>query len=148
MRDDAAHIWRERFEFRRHPHPRAAERDPRAKLAEQINIRTRHAAVQNIAQNRDVPAFELPFAIANRERVEQSLRRMFMRAVARIHHRNFQALGHEFRSARRGVSDHDSIGTHRFERANGVNQRFALLAGSRTRLAKPSCPHQGATRRW
>ena len=92
--------------------------------------------MQNVAQNRDVPAFELPFAIANRQRVEQSLRGMFVRAVARIHHRNFQPLGHEFRRARRAVPDHDSIGTHRFERANRIDQRFALFQARRLGLQR------------
>ena len=68
-------------------------------FAEEMNIRAGHAAVQNVAENRDVPAFELSLAIADRERVEQGLRGMFVRAVARVEYGNFQSLGDEFRRA-------------------------------------------------
>ena len=72
MRDARRTFGRELFEFARHPHGRAAERDARAEFAEQVDIRARHAAVQNVAEDRDVPAFELSLAIADRERVEQA----------------------------------------------------------------------------
>ena len=54
----AAHVRRQALEFARHPHGRPAQRDPRAELRQQVNIRPRHAAVQDVADNGDVPAFE------------------------------------------------------------------------------------------
>ena len=127
MRCTTRTFGRELFEFARHPHRRAAERDPHAELAEQVNIRARHAAVKNVAKDRDVPAFELALAVADRQGVEQGLRGMLVRAVAGIEHGNFEALGDEFRRAGRSVANHDAIGAHGFERANRVDQRFALF---------------------
>ena len=127
MRCDDAHVRGELFEFARHPHGGAAERDLHAEFAEQMNIRARHAAVQNVAENGDVPAFELSLPVANRERVEQGLRGMLVRAVAGIENGNFEALGDEFRRAGRCVANDDSIGAHGLERANRVDERFALL---------------------
>ena len=105
--------------------PQSVMRTPN--LLSKMNIRARHAAVQNVAENRDVPAFEFALAVANGERVKQSLRGMFVRAVAGVQHGNLQALGDEFGRAGRAVANHDAVGTHRFERANRVEQRFALL---------------------
>ena len=62
-----------------------------------------------------------PLAIADRQRIEQALRGMFVRAVAGVNHRNLQALGHEFRRARRGVSDHNSVRLHRVQSVRTVS---------------------------
>src|SRR5579862_600115 len=122
------------FEFARHPHRGAAERDARAELAEQMNIRAGHAAVENVAQDRDVPAVEAALAIADGERVEKRLGGMFVRAIARVQHGNFEALGDEFRRAGRAVADHDAVGTHGFDGAHGVDQRLALFQAGGFRL--------------
>ena len=53
------HVRRELFEFPRNPHRRPAQRNMRAEFAEQMNIRPCHAAVQDVAENRDVQAVEL-----------------------------------------------------------------------------------------
>ena len=90
---DAADVGRERFEFARHPHRGAAERDADAKFAEQVNIGAGDAAVEDVAQDGEVPAFELAFAVANGERIEQRLRGMFVRAVAGIDDGDAEAVG-------------------------------------------------------
>src|ERR1700722_19744250 len=52
---------------------------------------------------------------------------MLVRAVPRIHYRNAEALGYEFRGARRAVANHDSIGAQGFQSPYGVEQRFAFF---------------------
>ena len=128
---DAAHVGRERFQFARNPHGGAAQRDAHAKFAEQVNIGARHAAVQHVAEDGEVPAFELAFAVANRERVKQRLRGMFVRAVAGIDNGDAEAVGDKFGRSGRTVADDEAVGTHGFERAHRVEQRFAFFqAGS------------------
>ena len=134
MRVVTAQAGRQVFELARDPHRRAAQRDSRAEFAEQMNIRAGHAAVQDVAENRDVPAFELALAIADGERIEQRLRGMLVRAVAGVQHRNFEALGDEFGRAGGSVADHDAVGAHGFERANRIDQRFALFQAGGFRL--------------
>ena len=124
------------FEFARHPHRRAAQRDSRAEFREEMNIRASDAAVENVAENRDVPAFEAAFAIADGERVEQGLRGMLVRAIARIEHGNFEALGDEFGRAGGSVANHDAVGAHGFDGADRVDQRFALFQARGFRLKR------------
>src|SRR6267143_1084172 len=40
------------FQFSRNPHRRSAQREAAAEFSEQMNVRTRHAAVQDVAQYR------------------------------------------------------------------------------------------------
>ena len=101
-----------------------------------MNIRASDAAVEDVAENRDVPAFEAAFAVADRERVEQGLRGMLVRAIARVEHRNFEALGDEFGRAGRCVADHDAVGAHGFDGADRVDERFALFQAGGFRLKR------------
>ena len=80
-----------------------------------------------------IPAFELAFAVADGERVEQSLRGMFVRAVAGVQHGNFQALGDEFGRAGGAVADDDAVGPHGLERAHGVDAAIRPFSGWRIR---------------
>ena len=75
-----------------------------------------------------------PVLVANRERVEQALRGMLVRAVARIEDRNRQSLRHEFRRARSRVTNDDPVRAHGFQSPHRVDQRFALLQAGRFRL--------------
>jgi len=52
-----------------------------------MNIRTPHAAVQDVSQNRDIQIIDLAFRSRIGERVQQTLRGMLVRAVTRIDHR-------------------------------------------------------------
>src|SRR5579862_7587699 len=122
-----ANAGREFFEVARDPHGGATERDFDAEFGEQVNIGTGYAAVENVAEDGDVPAFEFAFAVADGERVEQSLGGVLVGAVAGVEHGDFQALGDEFGGAGGGVADHDAVGAHGFEGADGVDQRFALF---------------------
>ncbi len=123
----AADIGRETFQLARDPHGRTAERDARAKFAEEMNIGARDARMKDVAENCDIEAVEAAFAIADGERVEQGLRGMFVRAVAGIEHGNIHAAGDEIGGARCRVANHDSVGAHGFERPDSVNERFAFF---------------------
>ena len=126
-----ANIRRKRFQVARHPHRRTAQGDVRTEFAEQMDIRARHAAVQDVAKNRDMQAVQFSFAVADGQRVEQGLGRMFVRAVTCVHHRNAETLGDEFRRARGTVANHDSVGAHGFEGPKRIEQRLALLQAGR-----------------
>ena len=118
---------RERFQFTRHPHSRAAQGDTAPKLAEQMDIGPGHAAVQDVAQDGDVQIFEGAFAIADGKRIEERLRGMLVRAVAGVDHRNFEARSHKMWRAGGAVAHHDAVGFHGFEGADGIKQRFAFF---------------------
>ena len=122
-----ANAGRQFFKFTRDPHGGAAERDFHAEFAEHVNIRASHPAVENVTEDGDVPTFEFAFAVADRQRVEQGLGGMFVGAVAGVEHRNFQTLSDEFRRAGGSVADHDAVGAHGFESADGIDERFALF---------------------
>src|SRR5579875_1065456 len=123
----AADIRRNGFKFARHPHGRAAQRDARAEFGKQMDIGARHAAVNDVPQNRDVPAIQFALAVTDGKSIQQRLRGMFVHAVARVEHGDIHALGDERGRARGAVADDEAVGTHGFKRANGVRQRFALL---------------------
>ncbi len=63
-----------------------------------MHIAAGHAAVGDIADDRDPQAFQLCAMIENGARVEQGLRRMLMCAVARIDDRDAQMALQEVRA--------------------------------------------------
>ena len=78
--------------------------------------------------------FKRTLAVANGQRVEQSLRGMLVRAVAGVDYRNFQMPSHKIRGAGRGVSHHETIRLHGIQVVGGVEQRFALFQAGCFRL--------------
>ena len=68
----------------RHERAWTTDTDVRAEFCEQVDVRTRDARVQNVADDRDFQSFDPAFVFANRQRIEQRLRWMFVRAVAGI----------------------------------------------------------------
>src|SRR2546425_11918371 len=62
------------FQLLRYPHGRAAEGKAAAEFAQEVDVRARHAAVQDVSEDRDVETFDHTLAIANRQGVEQTLR--------------------------------------------------------------------------
>src|SRR5277367_4217539 len=124
---NAANVGRQSFQFARHPHRGTTQSDAYAKFAEQVNIGSRHAAVQHVAEDGEIPAFELALAVADGERIEQRLGGMLMRAVAGVDDGNTEAVGNKFRRAGRTMADDDAVGAHGFERAHGVEKRFAFF---------------------
>jgi len=81
----------------------------------------------NVAENRDVEIGDSAFAVANRQGVEQSLRRMFVRPIPSVDHGNIQMPGHKVRSARSRMPYDQTIGLHGIQCVHGVQERFAFF---------------------
>src|SRR6516164_4314291 len=109
------------------PHGGPAEREAAAEFSEQVDVGPGHAGMRDIAKDGDIQAGERTFAVADREGVEQPLRRMLVRAVSRIHHGNFEMPRHQIGRARRGVAHHETIRLHGIQVVGGVKKRLALL---------------------
>ena len=110
-----------------HQFRRAAQNNLHAKFAEQMARRARHAAVKNVADNRDLQPFESFFVAQNRVSIEQRLRGMFVQSISGIDDRHIDVLRHHVRRARVGMPNDDDIGADRAHRVSRIEQRFALL---------------------
>src|SRR6185437_13854332 len=106
---------------------RTAYRHLGAKLLEAPDVRARHPRMQHVTHDAHPAAREIAQVVAQREQVEEALRGVLVRAVARIDDVALDAIGEELRGTRRPVADHDHVNPHRLEIARGVYQRFALL---------------------
>src|SRR5271165_1519012 len=103
------------FEFFGDPHSRAAQGELAAEFSQEMNVGTGYAAVLDIAEDGDVEVFDGSFAVADGQSVEQTLRGMFMRAVASVNHRDVKVAGDERGRAGGGVAHHQAIGLHGVE---------------------------------
>jgi hypothetical protein len=84
-------------------------------------------AVADIAADGDPQPLDPAFAPADRQRVEQSLRRMFVLPVAGIDHRAAHH-GRDLGGCAIGfVPDHHHVRPHRVQRMGGIGEAFALL---------------------
>src|SRR4029079_4060178 len=104
----------------------SADADLGAHFREAPDIRASDARVQHVADDAYLEAGELAEVIAQREHVEQSLRRMLVRPVARVDHVRFDAFGEKLGRARRAVADDDHVDPHRLEVPRCVDERLAL----------------------
>ena len=96
-------------------------------------VRPRHAAVCNVANDGDAKSVQPAAPIENRAGIQQCLRGMLMRAVARIHNGRRQVAGEKMRCARCPMAHHDGVRTHGGKRIERIHQRFAFRnAGSRS----------------
>ena len=111
---------------RRHQGARCDQADMGAELGQQMHVRTRDAAVHDVAADRDRQAFDPLHAAADGERVEECLRRMFVRAVAGIDDRARHLVGQKRDGAGILMADDDDVGAHRVQRRRRVDQGFAL----------------------
>src|SRR5450759_3044444 len=105
---------------------RAEERDTRAHLRQKRHVRARDTAVRDVAADRNSQARERAFRAADREGVEQGLRGMRVRAVARVHDRAREVPRQEVRGSRALVADDDRVRRHRHEVPPRVEERLAL----------------------
>ena len=64
--------------------------------------------------------------VENRARIEQRLRRMFVRAVAGVDDRRREMPREKVRRAGRRMAHHDRVGPHRDQRVQRVDERFAF----------------------
>ena len=101
------------------------------KFCERVNIGASDAAVLDVAENCDVQIFDRAEAVANGERIEKTLRGMFVRAITGIDHRNFKISRDKICGARGAVAHHDAIGLHRIESVNGIQKRLAFFQAGR-----------------
>ena len=62
----------------------------------------------------------------HRERVEQSLRGVFVRAVTGVYHRNIENLAEIKRRARGRMADHEQVGLERLDILRGIAKGFAF----------------------
>ena len=105
---------------RRHdPHPRAHH-------GQQRDVRARNPAVQHITADRDGEAAQPVLAAADRQRVEQRLRRVLVTAVAGIDDGAIDLLRQQLHGARFGMAHHQHIGMHRVQRHRRVDQGLAF----------------------
>ena len=119
----------------------------RAHRVEQQHVRSQDAAVQQVADDRDLQALEALLVLADRERVEQRLRRVLVHAVAGIDDGRPAQAREQVRGARRRVPHHDHVGRHRLEVADRVEQRLPLRSRSRWPPRCSACRRSGASRR-
>ena len=110
---------------RRRPDERAANADE----LERLDQRPRHAAVEHVADDRDVQPVEVPELLLKRVEVEQRLRRVLVLAVAGIHDVRTGHVRNELRRTDLRVPDHDHVRVVCAERQRGVLQRLALVHG-------------------
>jgi len=99
----------------RHERGRAAKCHLRAEFRQRPDIRARHAAVKDVAENRHVQPGDFFFVLTNGERVEQRLRRMFVRAVAGVDDAGVDDARKKMRRTARAVADDDEVGVERFQ---------------------------------
>ena len=99
----------------------------RAQLGQRPDVRPRHAAVEDVAENGDVQALDAALLLADGERVQQRLGGMLVRAVAGVDDAGIEDPGQEMRRAGGAVADDDEINVQRLEVARGVLERLALL---------------------
>src|SRR6266568_2655437 len=64
---------RDFFKFARNPHGRAAKRKSAAEFSKQVNVRTRHAAVQDVAKDGHVEILYRAQPVPDGQRIQQSL---------------------------------------------------------------------------
>ena len=82
--------------------------------------------MQHVAANGDVQPLNVAEPAANGEGIEQSLRWMFVLAIAGIDHRAIDFAREQFGRARRAVAHHQQIRPHRVQCGRRVDQGFAL----------------------
>jgi hypothetical protein len=83
--------------------------------------------VKDVADNRDLQAFESFLVAQNRVSVKQRLGGMFVQSISGVDHGHVDMLRHHERRAGVGVADDDDVGAYRAHRVSGVEQRFAFL---------------------
>ena len=69
---------------------------------------------------------DLTSFLPDRVQVEQTLSRVFMRAVAGVDHARFQSLRQKLRCAGGTVAQDENVGVERLEIARGVLECFAF----------------------
>ena len=87
--------------------------------------------MKNVAADGDGEALDAAEVAPDRQRIEQRLGRMLMRAVAGVDHRAIDLAGEEMHRARVMVPHHQNVRPHGVQRHGGVDQRLALFDARR-----------------
>ena len=99
----------------------------RSEFRKQVNVGSRHAAVENVASYGDAAAVELAAAAADGQCVQKTLRGMLVSAITRVDDGHVDAVGDELRSPRGAVANDNGVWLHRFQGVDGVQQGFTFL---------------------
>ena len=83
--------------------------------------------MKDIAADRDGETFDPALVAPDRERIEQRLGWMLMRAIARVDDRAIDLFRQKMHRAGLGMAHHDNVGPHRVQRHRRIDQRLALL---------------------
>src|SRR5271154_4035011 len=96
-----------------------------------MNVGTCHAAVLQVTKDGDVEIFDFAKPVADRQRIEKSLRGMFVRAIAGVDHGNIKMTSDEVGGPRGSVTHNETIGLHGVKRLHCIEKRLAFFqAGS------------------
>src|ERR1700730_1893832 len=118
------------------PHPLDSRRQqrrwpghahPRAERREQQNIGARDTRMKDVAADHDREPFDPALVAPDRERIEQRLGWMLMRAIARVDDRAIDLFRQKMDRAGLSMAHHDNVGPHRVQRHRRIDQRLALL---------------------
>ena len=82
--------------------------------------------MRDITDDRDAKTFERFSAVENSSRVQQRLRRMLMRPVARVDDRRLQMPLQKMRRTRCRVPHDDRVRAHGGQGIQSIDQRFSL----------------------
>jgi hypothetical protein len=99
-----------------------------------MNVGAGDAAVLKIAEDGDIEVVDFSEAVADSERVEKTLRGMFVRAVAGVDDGNVEMACDEIGSTGGCVTHDQAIGLHGVERLHGVEERLAFFHAGGFRL--------------
>ena len=91
-----------------------------------VDIRTRNAAVKNVADDYNFQARKSTFGLLNREQVQKCLRRVRVCSVARVDDYRLDGFGCEIRRAFRFVPHDNRVDAHGLNRAQRVAKTFAF----------------------
>src|SRR5687767_3594034 len=82
--------------------------------------------MQHVSANADLLAAQVAEMIAQRQQIEQALRRVLVHAVAGVDDVRLDPLSEKLRRAGRAVPDDHHVDPHRFEILRGIDQGLAL----------------------
>ncbi len=119
----------ERLDAVRKERRRADDDRGRADERERLHERARDPRMEDVSDDCDVEPFEPSERAVHGVQVEQSLGRMLVLPVARVHDVRARVPRDEPGSADRGVADDDHVGVVGGERERRVLQRLALVHG-------------------
>ena len=105
---------------------RTGDVDFHAHLAHAVDIGARDAAVQDVAEDGDLEAFEMTLVLLDREEVQEALRRMRVGAVTGVDDDRAHDARGVLRRALCLVAHDDGIDAHRLDRVERIAQALAL----------------------